>query len=109
MQGFLLFIIFAVGITVLVSIGRIYAICHQCYVSGSTKGFFSNVWEVSCGNIFMVIWFPVYYILRLLINMKNKSFGSKSPKSLMGKRQYDDSVKEYNRFLCNLMGCERAI
>lgn len=106
MEGLAIMIAIVVGITIIWSIKGIYVACHNCYVTGSTKGFFSEVWDGCGGNLFvilgiLILCIPVYFILRLIICIKKKNIHYRISTRLTGDKRYRDAweiLKELYHF-----------
>ena len=74
-DGLVVWIAIIVGVTILISLKGIIVACHNCIVKGSTKGFFSDVWERAGGNLFVILGLiilciPVYIVLKIIISVK---------------------------------------
>lgn len=113
MEGLIVIIALVVGITIIWSIRGIYVACHNCYVTGSTKGFFSEVWDGCGGNIFvilglLILCIPVYFILKIIISIKKNNIHYRVNTRLTGDQRYRDAWEELRYYYYNGMGYDEA-
>ena len=92
---------FVIGITVVLSLKSIYIACHNSIALGSTKEFFSNVWDGSEGSLWVIIGIlilciPVYFILNIIISIKNNNPTYRIRTRLNSDNRYCQAIEAFN-------------
>ena len=112
-EGWIVIIAIIVGVTLIFGIRAILITWHNCVALGSTKDFFSDIWNGTAGNIFVILGLlilcvPVYIILSSVISAKKKKVSYRAEVRYNSDTRYREAFDQLKKFLGEGMDEEQA-